>query len=67
MKNLEAEVINFFETNMASYVIGSVSDTFSDTFSEQLKEKIFSGNSETLRSYFSYNKIMPDSVRAPQA
>lgn len=66
MKNLESEVINFFEVNIVNHVSG-VRDTFSDTFSKQLKEKIFDGNSEVLRNHFAHNKIMPDSIRAPQA
>jgi hypothetical protein len=66
MKNVEAEMINFFETNMVNYVVGSVNDTFSDAFPEQLKKSVFSGNSEELRSCIAPNKMMPDSTRAPQ-
>jgi len=67
MRNLETEIINFFDVNMTNHFGINIQDTFSSTFSKELKDKIFSGNSEVLRNHLSCNRMMPDSVRAPQA
>jgi len=64
MQTYEREqAIGFFEANIANDINkDNTANLLINHLPTQLKEKILTGNSEQLRTYFNDNKSLPDSM-----